>query len=206
MNKIIAALASVLIIAGMSASVYSDGSVQKTPTIIKHKQLSIEERIEAYGNYTKMQVALDYLISRQNITPYVFSGNTPRGWDCSGMVDWLYERFGLTLPHSADDLAHIGERISNPVAGDIVVMAYKGRTDFYHAGIYLGNNLIVDANRFYNTTVVESLNEYKHSQIRFVRVVNLINPDTTVKPLTDNCWSKYETEYAAILNCEKREK
>lgn len=166
---------------------------------------TIEVDGKALANYEQMQSGLKYLKTRVNRTAYVYSGNTPEGWDCSGMVTWLYERFGLTLPHSADDLGHIGERVSKPVAGDIVVMAYDGRTDFYHTGIYLGDNKVINANRFYQTTVIESLDEYKNNQIRFVRVVEQQDPDTlfVTKP-TENCWSKYKTENAAIENCEER--
>jgi len=112
-----------------------------------------------------------YVTTRANKTPYVFSGSTTSGWDCSGLVRYTYKRIGVTLPHSADAQAHEGKRVSNPKSGDIVVFAYKGRTDFYHAAIYLGNNLIINANREYGTTVIEPLSNFRHSQIRFVRIL-----------------------------------
>lgn len=202
----VALVAGLALVLGLSASVYS---VNREPVVTKTfhgEPLTIEEKIESWGNYSKMQVALRYLVSRQDRTPYVFSGNTPDGWDCSGMVDWLYKRFGLTLPHSADDLGHIGERTSNPVAGDIVVMAYHGRKDFYHAGIYLGNKWIINANRFYHTTVIQSLDEYKGNEIRFIKVIEQQDPNDSLETMTtDNCWSNYNTENAAILACEEKE-
>lgn len=200
----VAVMAGLALVLGLSASVYSENHKLDVQTTAHGKPITIEERIDAWGNYFKMQVALDYLVNRERQTPYVYSGNTPEGWDCSGMVTWLYKRFGLTLPHSADDLGHIGERTSNPVAGDIVVMAYDGQTDFYHTGIYLGHNKIVEANRFYHTTVVTSLDEYKGKQIRFIKVIEQLNPVSTPATMTANCWSKYTTENAAILACEER--
>lgn len=112
-----------------------------------------------------------YVTTRVSRTPYVFSGSTTSGWDCSGLVRYTYKRIGITLPHSADDQAHLGKRVSNPKYGDVVVFAYKGRTDFYHAAIYLGNNLIINANREYGSTVIEPLTNFKHSQIRYVRII-----------------------------------
>ena len=103
-------------------------------------------------------------------TPYVFSGSSDSGWDCSGLVRWTYEQVGVELPHSADKQAHSGYRVSVAKPGDIVVFAYKGRTDFYHSAIYLGGGRIINANRSFGTTKIQLLNEYADSQIRFVRI------------------------------------
>jgi len=111
------------------------------------------------------------LISRVHKTPYVFSGSNTKGWDCSGLVRWTYTHFGLEVPHSANKQAHIGKRVSKPNVGDIVVFAYKGSKNFYHSAIYAGQNIVVNANVMYGTTVLEPLSNYSKSQIRFVRVV-----------------------------------
>lgn len=204
MVKKIALVSVVAVIVGggllQEANLRSFKEVYKpTPT----RTLQVDGK--ALANYKQMQLGLKYLKTRVNRTPYVHSGSTPEGWDCSGMVTWLYERFGLTLPHSADALGHVGERASKPVAGDIVVMAYDGRTDFYHTGIYLGDNKVINAHQFYRTTVIESLDKYKNNQIRFVRVIKQQDPDSLFVPKpTENCWSKYTTENAAIENCEER--
>jgi hypothetical protein len=120
---------------------------------------------------TRLPKVVKYLTTKANKTAYVYSGSTPKGWDCSGMVRWTYKQVGITLPHSANKQAHIGTRVSEPKVGDIVAFAYKGSTDFYHTAIYLGNDLIINANREYDTTVIEPLNNFKASQIRFIRVL-----------------------------------
>jgi cell wall-associated NlpC family hydrolase len=122
-------------------------------------------------NKAKMVLLVRYLKSRVGRTSYVFSGDTTRGWDCSGMVRWTYRQFNITLPHSANKQGHLGSRVSTPNIGDIVVFAYNGSTDFYHAAIYIGNNQIINANYGAGTTIIEPLTNYKHSQIRFVRVI-----------------------------------
>jgi len=123
------------------------------------------------NNTAKMKETLIKIFHRVNKTPYVFSGSTPYGWDCSGMVVWTYKQFGIELPHSANKQAHVGKRVSNPKLGDIVVFAYNGSTNFYHSGIYIGKGKIVNSNSYYGTTVIEYLSDYSNSQIRFVRIV-----------------------------------
>lgn len=123
-------------------------------------------------NYVMMQKVVKALISRVNKTEYVFSGSTTYGWDCSGLVRWTYKHFGLDIPHSADAQGHVGVRVSRPNVGDIVVFAYRGSKNFYHSAIYAGQNRVVNANLMYGTTVLQSLTDYKNSQIRFVRVIN----------------------------------
>lgn len=125
-------------------------------------------------NTAKMQQVLMKIFHRVNKTPYIFSGSSPYGWDCSGMVVWTYEQFGIELPHSANKQAHVGKRVSSPKLGDIVVFAYNGSTNFYHSGIYIGKGKIVNANSYFRTTVIEPLTDYRNSQIRFVRIVPTI--------------------------------
>lgn len=140
----------------------------------KAKEFSVKELVRAdkiQKNTEKMQEVVAYLKTRVEKTPYVFSGSSTYGWDCSGLVRWTYERFGLELVHSADKQAHLGTRVSHPKVGDIVVFAYRGSTNFYHSAIYIGKGKIVNAHYEAKTTIIQPLTDYKNSQIRFVRVV-----------------------------------
>jgi cell wall-associated NlpC family hydrolase len=42
-------------------------------------------------NGAKLNAVVDKLKARVGKTWYVFSGNTPAGWDCSGLTMWFYE-------------------------------------------------------------------------------------------------------------------
>jgi len=141
---------------------------------VKNITTSLIHTAKLNNNTAKMKETLMKIFHRVNKTPYVFSGSTLYGWDCSGMVVWTYKQFGIELPHSANKQAHIGKRVSSPKLGDIVVFAYPGSTNFYHSGIYIGKGKIVNSNVYYGTTVIEPLSDYKNSQIRFVRVVPTI--------------------------------
>lgn len=173
MKKYVIIASILLTLAGCSAS--ASIAVEERP-IVKQVQIKTQQSflqmIKPQRNTIQMKKVINYLKTRVGKTPYVFSGSSPRGWDCSGLVRWTYERFGLTIPHSANKQGHIGWRVSKPKLGDIVVFAYQHSTDFYHAAIYIGNGKIINANYGPKTTTIQPLSDYKNSQIRFVRVVH----------------------------------
>ncbi|MES1247638.1 MAG: C40 family peptidase, partial [Actinomycetota bacterium] len=45
-------------------------------------------------------------------TPYVYGGSSPRGFDCSGFVRFVYAHFGVSLPHSSYAQFTDGRRVS----------------------------------------------------------------------------------------------
>jgi len=175
MKKYVIIASVILTLAGCSASaslaVSQDTSVTKQHQV---KQPTLIEIGKAHRNTTQMKRVIKYLETRVGKTSYVFSGASPRGWDCSGLVRWTYERFGIELPHSANKQGHLGKRVHTPKLGDIVVFAYNGSTNFYHAAIYIGNGKIINAHYGANSTIIQPLTDYKGSQIRFVRVVKTL--------------------------------
>jgi cell wall-associated NlpC family hydrolase len=167
MRTRIAVTFAVILSLNFGANIPGESREQTT----KVQQVNLQRELYKQRQLNKLPKIVAYVTTRANKTPYVFSGSSTSGWDCSGLVRYTYKRIGITLPHSADDQAHLGKRVTVPKYGDVVVFAYRGRQDFYHAAIYLGNNLIINANREYNITVIEPLSNFKHSQIRYVRII-----------------------------------
>jgi cell wall-associated NlpC family hydrolase len=179
MKKYVIIASVLLTLAGCSASA-AIAQIENTKAVQQHqvKTQSLKTGLvqiqKIKRNSVQMANVVKYLKTRVGRTSYVFSGASPRGWDCSGLVRWTYERFGIELPHSANAQGHIGTRVSKPKLGDIVVFAYNGSTNFYHAAIYIGNGKMINAHRGAQSTIVQPLSDYKYGQIRFVRVVKTL--------------------------------
>jgi murein DD-endopeptidase len=78
--------------------------------------------------------------------PYHYGGNTPAGFDCSGLVQYSYRRVGVTLPHGTANL----RRISQPVSknhlrrGDLLFFNQEGKRAS-HVALYIGGDRFVHA-------------------------------------------------------------
>ena len=52
-------------------------------------------------------------IARKQLgVPYVYGGASPSGFDCSGLVSWVYGRLGISLPHNAAALYGVGRPVA----------------------------------------------------------------------------------------------
>jgi cell wall-associated NlpC family hydrolase len=114
-------------------------------------------------NQQRIQKMLDLVKKTVGRTWYVFSGDTPAGWDCSGLTSWAYSQIGVTLPHRATLQAYEGTVTTDPKPGDLVVFTYKGYKDAYHVGIYLSPDVMIDAPRPGYLTTIESISKMAHT-------------------------------------------
>ena len=73
--------------------------------------------------------------------PYSWGGSSPRsGFDCSGFVRYVYQRFGINLPHSSYADFNLGRPVSRGALkpGDLVFFSGVG-----HVGLYVGNGRFI---------------------------------------------------------------
>jgi cell wall-associated NlpC family hydrolase len=74
---------------------------------------------------------------------YVYGGTTPRsGFDCSGLVRYVYAHFGISLPHSSYAQFDRGRRVARRGLrpGDLLFFDGLG-----HVGMYVGNGRFIHA-------------------------------------------------------------
>lgn len=77
--------------------------------------------------------------------PYVWGGTTPAGFDCSGLVQYVYGHFGINLPRVTYDQEHAGtiKSVASAQPGDLLFFGERGNT--YHVAISLGGGSYVHA-------------------------------------------------------------
>ena len=78
---------------------------------------------------------------------YRYGGESPTsGFDCSGFVQFVFGRNGITLPRTSRLQASAGESVplavESLVPGDLLLFASRGRT-VDHVAIYMGDNRIL---------------------------------------------------------------
>lgn len=78
--------------------------------------------------------------------PYRSGGETPQGFDCSGLVYYSYARAGVNLPRSTERqwAGSRSVRSGELRPGDLLFFHQEGKRNS-HVGIYLGNSRFVHA-------------------------------------------------------------
>ena len=96
--------------------------------------------------------------------PYVWGGETPKGFDCSGFVQYVYAKHGINLPRTADIQATVGQKVDRKedlMPGDLVFFA-SDYENISHVGIYVGDNKMIHASSGYNKITFDDLTrEYR---------------------------------------------
>ena len=98
-----------------------------------------------------VDIALQYLG-----VPYVWGGASPSGFDCSGLVVYVYGQLGISLPHYTGSLWQLGSAVSRDElqAGDLVFFNGLG-----HMGIYMGGGQFVHAPHTGDVVKISSLSD-----------------------------------------------
>ncbi len=91
---------------------------------------------------------------------YVYGGVGPNSFDCSGFTQYVYNKFGVNLSHSASLQANIGTTVSkaNLQLGDMVFFS-QGGSSIGHVGIFVGNNSFIHAANPQKGVVITSLSD-----------------------------------------------
>jgi len=78
--------------------------------------------------------------------PYVYGGSSPKGFDCSGFVYYVFNSSGKSISRtSAAGFYNKAKKVSSPKVGDLVFFSNTYKSGISHVGIYIGSGKMVSA-------------------------------------------------------------
>jgi lipoprotein Spr len=90
--------------------------------------------------------------------PHCMGGTTMKCMDCSGLLVTVFARYGIHLPHNAEEQARYGKIIAGMdglIKGDLVffIRTYETHRFITHSGIYVGNNKFIHTSSSNGVTI-----------------------------------------------------
>ena len=104
--------------------------------------------------------------------PYVWGGFTPMGFDCSGLVQYVYRMFGISIERTTYYQVHQGQIVdrNNLRAGDLIFFTTNDEdpNDISHVGMYIGNDMFIQAPKPGDTVRISNLNSAYYTSRYYV--------------------------------------
>ncbi|MGJ7919888.1 C40 family peptidase [Neobacillus sp. LXY-4] len=96
--------------------------------------------------YEKAELIIDYAVSTQGKTQYVYGADPAKApWisDCSSWTQFIYKRYGISLPRTSVQQSKVGTPLTFQQLrkGDLMFFGTNGRVT--HVGIYMGNGYYI---------------------------------------------------------------
>jgi hypothetical protein len=77
--------------------------------------------------------------------PYVYGAEGPNTFDCSGLMQYIFAKVGISLPRVADAQYRATTRVASPSAGDLVFYVNDRTGVADHVALYLGGGKMLAA-------------------------------------------------------------
>lgn len=135
----------------------------------------------AFADQAKLNEEIDEVVG----TPYLYGGTTVDGFDCSGFILYVFNKFKLDLPRTSAMQAKQGEAVAKEDLrpGDLVFFNTSGR-GISHAGIYVGNNQFAHSSSSKGVRI-SSLSE-KYYKTKYVSARRVVSKQSYLEMIDDN--------------------
>lgn len=148
------------------------GRLNPRQQIVSQEALTIFCRIiNYYADWTENPVAPEPYLGQQIAEyaqqfvgcRYVYGGQTPSGFDCSGFVYYNYKQFGYSLNPGAKNQWSILEQTvqyADLLPGDLVFFSKNGSySGIFHVGLYIGDGQFVHAANSSKGVIISDMDE-----------------------------------------------
>lgn len=128
----------ILVLAGILASFifYQSSRAGLDPPVPEPLQ---EESLAGVISQSKADSLVTFAMSLQGI-PYQYAGKSLEGFDCSGFLYFVYDRFGIAIPAGSANQYLLGEPVGEADGhkGDLIFfVGYEEANDVGHSGIVI---------------------------------------------------------------------
>jgi len=139
-----AGIARCVVVFGVSAALAGCAILAKepvpigeTPPVAERPPISERPTVDSSKGQTIVALA-----KRHVGAPYRWGGSSPSGFDCSGLVRYVYAQVGVSLPHNAAQQFRLGTPVTRDSLepGDLVFF-----DRLRHNGIYVGDGRFIHA-------------------------------------------------------------
>lgn len=95
-------------------------------------------------------------------TPYHYGGTTPKAFDCSGYIGYIYKQVGVKLPRTSRDQSRFATWVSREglIPGDLIFFTTNGTGGVSHVGMYIGNDQFIHASTKHGVTITSLSKDY----------------------------------------------
>lgn len=146
------------------------GTVQaKQPSLTNTNRANLVQPVSRSGG--RVGELIDYSKTFIGV-PYVSSGMSPSGFDCSGFTKYIFAHYNINLPRTAAEQYNSSQAVSTSEAkpGDLV--AFKSGGYISHVGIYLGGDKFISSTSSKGVAIASIYGSYwKERFLGYARVI-----------------------------------
>jgi cell wall-associated NlpC family hydrolase len=98
---------------------------------------------------------------------YRYGGEEIEGFDCSGLVNYVYDCYGISLPRTAKQQAKLKTRVKLNRARPADILAFKINRR-WHTALYAGGIFFIHAPKRGESVRKERLNDFWKKRLKYV--------------------------------------